>query len=165
MDLPEGLVLIDGQCVLCSASFRFVARRDAAVRFRFAPLQTPFGRGAAGRLGIDPDDPASFAVMHEGRALLKSDGALHILARLPGWRWTRHLRRLPRGPRDWVYDRVARNRYRMFGRLDQCMVPSPDMAGHMLVERGEGERSAPGAGDRRRRRLRQPAGGRPPGQH
>lgn len=129
--LPDGLVLIDGLCVLCSASFRFVARRDRGVRFRFAPIQSPFGRLAAQAIGIDPDQPDSFAVILDGRALFKSDGAIAILRRLPGWGWTAALLAAPRPIRDWVYDRVARNRYGVFGRLGVCMVPAPELRAHM----------------------------------
>ncbi len=133
----DGLVLIDGQCVLCSASFRFVARRDPTCRFRFTAIQQGYGRRIAQSLGIDPDDPTTFAVVLGGRALAKSDGALAILGHLPGWRWTALLRVAPRGLRDWVYDRVARNRYRLFGRLDQCMVPGGELARHMALEPSE----------------------------
>ncbi len=132
--LPDGLVLIDGKCVLCSASFRFVAARDPQVRFRFVPLQTPLGRQAAGLIALDPDDPASFAVILNGMALLKSEAALRILETLPGWRWCKLLRLVPRPVRDWVYDRIARNRYRIFGRLDTCMVPDAALAEHMMQE-------------------------------
>ena len=132
--LPEGLVLIDGVCVLCSASFRFVARRDRNKRFTFAPVQGPFGRRAAVAIGLDPDQPDSFAVILGGRALFKSDGAIAILRSLPGWRWTSCLLMVPRPMRDWVYDRVARNRYRLFGRLESCILPPADLRTHMHHE-------------------------------
>ncbi len=130
----EGVVLIDGACVLCSASFRFVALRDCNQRFRFALIQGAFGRKLARAIGIDPDQPDSFAVIVNGRPLFKSDGGIGILRRLPGWRWTCLLLNVPRPFRDWVYDRVARNRYRLFGRLDACLVPTAELQAHMLNE-------------------------------
>ena len=129
---PDGTVLYDGVCVLCSAWFRFVAARDPAARFRFTPIQEPYGRKLAIRLGIDPDHPQTNAVILDGRAHLRSDAALQILRRLPGWSWTGVALRLPRGPRDWAYDLVARNRYRLFGRTDACMVPDAALLRHML---------------------------------
>ena len=66
MTLPEGLVLIDGECVLCSAVFRFVARRDRKQVFKFAPIQGDFGRRCALEAGIDPARPDSFAVVDGG---------------------------------------------------------------------------------------------------
>jgi len=132
--LAEGVVLIDGACVLCSASFRFVARRDCDRRFRFALVQGGFGQKLARAIGIDPDQPDSFAVIVNGRPMFRSDGAIEILRRLPGWRWTSVLRHVPRPVRDWVYDRVARNRYRLFGRLDACLVPTAELRAHVLHE-------------------------------
>lgn len=131
MTLPDGLVLIDGHCALCAGSFRFVARRDVACRFRFAPMQTPFGQQAAESLGLDPAAPESFAVIAQGRALLKSDGAIHVLRHLPGWGWTAALLVLPRWLRDWAYDRVARNRYHLFGRREVCLMPDASLRRHM----------------------------------
>jgi len=132
--LPEGLVLIDGACVLCSASFRFVAQRDKEKRFKFATIQGTLGQGLARRIGIDPDEPDSFAVILDGHALFKSEGAISILRRLPGWGWAAILLLLPRPLRDWAYDRVARNRYRLFGRLDSCMLPSAEFKAHVYSE-------------------------------
>jgi predicted DCC family thiol-disulfide oxidoreductase YuxK len=131
--LPDGTVLIDGECVLCTGSFRFVARRDPKAAFRFAAVQSDWGRWAASRLGIDPDDPDTFAVVLGGRALLKSEGAIEILRRLPGWGWTAALLAVPRPLRDWAYDRVARNRYRLFGRLNACLVPDAEFRRHMVT--------------------------------
>jgi predicted DCC family thiol-disulfide oxidoreductase YuxK len=130
-NIPDGIVLMDGMCVLCSRSFHFVAARDPAARFRFAALQGAYGRWMAGLLGIDPDDPESFAVVVDGAALTKSDGVIAILRALPGWSWCGALRWMPRPIRDWVYDRVARNRYRIFGRYDVCALPNPALARHM----------------------------------
>jgi predicted DCC family thiol-disulfide oxidoreductase YuxK len=133
-NLPEGLVLIDGECVLCSASFRFVARRDRGRRFKFAPVQGAFGSAAARVIGIDPTQPDSFAVVVGGRALLRSEGAIAILRTLPGWGWTVALLIVPRQLRDWAYDRIARNRYRLFGRLDACFMPTAELRAHMVDE-------------------------------
>ena len=132
--VPDGTVLYDGVCVLCSGWFRFVAVRDTAARFRFTPIQGAFGRRLAARLGIDPDNPATNALIFGGRAYVRSDAALQVLRHLPGWRWTAILRLAPRPVRDWLYDRVARNRYRLFGRTAQCMIPGPALAAHVLPE-------------------------------
>ena len=133
-DVPDGTVLFDEVCVLCSAWFRFVAARDPQARFRFVAIQGAYGRSLAFRLGIDPDNPQTNSVILGGRSYVRSDAALQILHRLPGWSWTQVALLLPLGPRDWAYDRVARNRYRLFGRMATCMVPSPALAGHMLPE-------------------------------
>lgn len=128
----DGLVLYDGVCLLCSAWFRFVVERDPAARFRFAAVQGVYGRDLAVRLGIDPTDPETNAVILDGIAYLKSDAALAILTRLPGWSWCRHLRHVPRPVRDFLYDRIARNRYRLFGRTDACMIPDATLRLHLI---------------------------------
>ena len=137
-DLPDGLILFDGVCLLCSAWVRFVVRRDTAARFRFVAIQSAAGREMAARLGIDAAEPETNAVALGGRAFFKSDAALAVLRHLPGWRWTAILRAVPRPLRDWAYDRVARNRYRLFGRTDTCMVPTPDLASRFLKGAGPG---------------------------
>ena len=78
-----GIILFDGVCVLCSASFRFVAARDPLARFRFVAVQTPCGRRVAARLGIDPDAPQTVALLIDGQAYVRSDAALQVLRRLP----------------------------------------------------------------------------------
>lgn len=132
--VPDGVVLYDGICVLCSGMFRFVATRDQAARFRFTPVQGGYGRWLAGRLGIDPEHPDTIAVVVCGRALLHSDAAIAMLRELPGWRWVGALLLAPRPLRDWAYDLVARHRYRLFGRTEACLVPGPELRRHVLPD-------------------------------
>ena len=132
-DLPDGLILFDGVCLLCSAWVRFVVERDPDARFRFVAVQDAAGRGMAERLGINAAEPETNAVVLDGRAFFKSDAALAVLGGLPGWRWTAALRAAPRPLRDWLYDRVARNRYSLFGRTETCMVPTPELSARFLT--------------------------------
>ena len=129
--LPDGLVLFDGVCVLCSHWARFVIDRDPAVRFRFLAIQSVEGRALAIRLGISAEAPETNAVVLDSRVLFKSDAALGVLGSLPRWRWVRLLALLPRWLRNPVYDLVARNRYRLFGRSDTCMMPTPATRQHL----------------------------------
>ena len=130
--IPSGLVLFDGVCVLCSSWVRFILERDVDAQFRFASIQGSMGASIARRLGIDPIEPATNAVVLDGVAYFKSDSALAALSRLRGWRWTRIFKPLPRALRDFVYDRVARNRYVLFGRTDSCLVPSAEQRTRFL---------------------------------
>lgn len=116
----QGLILYDGVCVLCSRWFRFVARRDTERRFLFTPIQSDYGRALALKLGIDPDNPDTNAVLLDDRVYLRSDSALSVLCVLPNWRWTRVLRYAPKPLRDRLYTLIARNRYRLFGTLPAC---------------------------------------------
>nr|WP_137046816.1 DCC1-like thiol-disulfide oxidoreductase family protein [Pseudolabrys sp. FHR47] len=127
-----GLVLYDGDCVLCSSWFRFVAKRDQARRLMFTTIQSEFGRAVALRLGIDPMNPQSNAVIIDGNAYLFSDSALAALSALPYWKWVWALHVVPRTLRDPIYSLVARNRYRWFGRHTQCDMGGPDYRDHVV---------------------------------
>ena len=133
---PDGVVLYDGVCVLCSRMLRFVAARDPTARFRFAPIQGERGRQLAARIGIDADAPDTVAVILGGKAYLRSDAGLQILRRLPGWRWAGVLLAVPRPLRDAAYGLVAGNRYRLFGRTERCGIPDPALRRHLLPEAG-----------------------------
>jgi predicted DCC family thiol-disulfide oxidoreductase YuxK len=128
----DDVILYDGVCIFCSRWIRFVATRDVARRFRFTPIQSGYGTRLAQTFGIDPKDPDTNAVVHGGVAWLKSDGALTVLGALPGWSWTRAFFVVPKPLRDVVYGLVARNRYRIFGKYDECFVPDADMRARVI---------------------------------
>jgi predicted DCC family thiol-disulfide oxidoreductase YuxK len=128
----DDVILFDGVCIFCSRWVRFVAAHDTAARFRFTAIQSPYGTRLAQALGIDADDPDTNAVVHGGIAWFKSDGALTVLSCLPGWSWVRVLFVVPRFVRDGVYNVVARNRYRIFGKYDECMVPDAALRARVI---------------------------------
>jgi len=131
--VPDRVVLIDGVCVLCSRGALFVIDRDPHAAFRFVTVQDPYGQELAQRFGIDSGQPETNAVILGGWAYFKSDAVIEVLVRLPHWSWVRPLRWVPRALRHAVYDVVARNRYRWFGRTDQCLLPTADLARHFLA--------------------------------
>jgi predicted DCC family thiol-disulfide oxidoreductase YuxK len=123
----DDIILYDGVCIFCSSWVRFVAKRDVAKRLRFTPIQSEYGSRLARHFGIDPDDPDTNAVIHGGAAYFKSDAALTVLSQLPGWSWVRVLFAVPAALRNPVYNLIARNRYRIFGRSEACMVPDASL--------------------------------------
>src|SRR5260370_38101145 len=112
----DDVILYDGVCVCCSRWVRFVVARDVGARFRFTPIQSPYGTRLAQALGIDADDPDTNAVVHGGVAYFKSDGALTVLSQLPGWGGVTGLFAVPRPVRDAVYNVVAQNGYSSLGK-------------------------------------------------
>ncbi|WP_316230361.1 thiol-disulfide oxidoreductase DCC family protein [Bradyrhizobium sp. SZCCHNR1051] len=128
----DDVILYDGVCVFCSRWVQFVIARDTAKRFRFTPIQSPYGTRLAQAFGIDPQEPDTNAVVHGGKAHLKSDAALTVLSSLPGWGWTRALLAIPKPLRDAVYSLVARNRYRIFGKYESCFVPDAELRRRVL---------------------------------
>jgi predicted DCC family thiol-disulfide oxidoreductase YuxK len=118
--------LFDGVCVLCSRSVRFALahERPGDAPIRFVAIQSDLGRRLATAWGVDPDRPSSFLWFEDGVAHARSDGALAMARHLGGRaRALRLLRFIPRPIRDWLYDRIARNRYALFGKRDDCMIP------------------------------------------
>jgi predicted DCC family thiol-disulfide oxidoreductase YuxK len=128
----DNVILFDGVCVFCSRWVRFVADRDTQRRFRFTTIQSAYGARLAKAVGIDPSDPDTNAVIHGGVAYKKSDGALTVLSLLPGYCFARALLVVPRPLRDAVYNLIARNRYRIFGKLDACIAPDADLQARVL---------------------------------
>lgn len=113
------LLVFDGDCVLCSRIAHFVHERDAARRFKFVAIQSNYGRWLAARFGINADDPETTLAVVDGVAYFKGGAAVAVLEALQS-SWTPLARALPAAFRDWLYDRIARNRYRIFGRREAC---------------------------------------------
>jgi len=139
---PEGahLVLYDGVCGLCSRLLQFLYQHDRRAVFAFAPLQSAVGRTMVRRFGGNPDELASFHVVANYRAdhpqmFSRSSAALFVAGEL-GWPWKMAvlMRILPASILDHVYNVVARNRYRVFGRYDQCVMPRPEFRDRFIDE-------------------------------
>lgn len=131
MELPEGkkIILFDGVCNLCNGAVQWIIKRDREDVFRFAPLQGTFGRKLTEERHIDTDKVDSIILIDPGVAYyIKSDAALEIARDLKGYGYLPALFSwVPAGLRNAVYDLVARNRYRMFGRKEACMIPTPEL--------------------------------------
>jgi predicted DCC family thiol-disulfide oxidoreductase YuxK len=145
------LVLYDGVCGLCSRLLRFVLRHDHRAVFDFASLQSAAGKAMVARWGGNPEELTSFYVVADfrtpgARMLMKSDAALFVAGEL-GWPWraARAAHILPGVIRDRLYDVIARHRYRVFGRHEQCLVPSPEFR-HRFIDQ-PGSPAGPSAGE------------------
>lgn len=129
----NAVILFDGVCRFCNGSVNFVLRHDRAGRFRFAPLQSDPGQQLMTEYGINREKTDSFVLIEGGKPYLKSTAALRV-ARGLGFPWNLLgvFMILPAAVRDMVYDWIARNRYRWFGKMDACMVPDADMRSKFL---------------------------------
>ncbi|MFZ5991520.1 MAG: thiol-disulfide oxidoreductase DCC family protein [Deinococcota bacterium] len=129
------IVLFDGVCNLCNGVVQFILRHDPQERFLFASQQSEAGQRLLAEHGISTAQALaeSVVVLEDNRVYLESDAALYILHRLGGvWGWAYIFRWIPRPWRDWVYRWVARHRYRIFGRRESCMVPTPALRSRFL---------------------------------
>jgi predicted DCC family thiol-disulfide oxidoreductase YuxK len=127
------LVLYDGTCGLCDRSVQLILRHDRRGRFRFAALQSDVGRALLERHGLPVDALDTVVLVEDGRAWTKSSAALRVARRMDKpWPALRALGLVPRPVRDFFYDRVAKSRYRIFGRVDACMLPPPEVRARFL---------------------------------
>jgi predicted DCC family thiol-disulfide oxidoreductase YuxK len=127
------VILFDGVCNLCNGAVQFVIKRDTSGTFRFASLQSAAAAALVGPMGKNPADLDSILLVHKGKVYQKSRAALEIARRMRGaWPLLYGLVIIPPFIRDAVYNWVARNRYRWFGRQESCMVPSPELKSRFL---------------------------------
>jgi len=130
---PTPIILFDGVCNLCSWSVQFLAPRDRDGCLWFAAVQSTAGQALLARHGIPVEDWESFVLIEDGQAYFKSDAFFRTVRYMTyPWPAVRVARFLPRTLADWFYDRVARNRYAVFGRKPACMMPRPDLAARFL---------------------------------
>jgi predicted DCC family thiol-disulfide oxidoreductase YuxK len=129
--MSNPIVLYDGVCGLCNRLNQFLLKRDARNRLRFASLQSDFAAVLLTRHGADPNDLDTVYVVKNYEAadeslLARSDAILYLLIQLGGfWSLAAVAKVLPRVMRDAIYNLVARNRYRVFGKHDSCLLPEP----------------------------------------
>lgn len=128
-EFPGAIVLFDGVCNLCNGAVRFIIRRDRKRHFRYASLQGETGRLLLSRHYPGPGGaPDSIVLIEDGQAHVRSDAVLRILRHLNPYRaFVPALRLIPLPLRDFLYRLIADNRHRLFGKREQCMIPSPDM--------------------------------------
>ncbi len=132
---PDNLMLFDGVCRFCSTSVRLALALDRRGILRFTPIQSPYGLALAAAHGLDPANPDSFVFFDHGRGRLRSDGVLALAAGLGWpWSWLAVLRLMPAPWRDALYDRLAANRYRLFGKYETCMIPTPEHAARFIQD-------------------------------
>ncbi len=133
MHIPESnpIVLYDGVCGLCNRLNQFLLKRDTHDRFRFASLQSDLAASLLKRHGADSLDLDTVYVVLDynqpgERLLARSDAIIYALMQLDGiWNLAQVGRVLPTFLRDAIYKLVARNRYRIFGKHDTCILPDP----------------------------------------
>jgi predicted DCC family thiol-disulfide oxidoreductase YuxK len=124
----KAIILFDGVCNLCNSSVNFVIRHDKKDHFLFAPLQSETGKKLLEKYAIDPSKTDSFILIENNKAFSRSSAALRL---------TKHLNRLyplmyslmiiPPFIRNGVYDYIAKNRYKWFGKKESCMIPTNEI--------------------------------------
>lgn len=128
----SSVVLFDGVCNFCNSAVNFIIRHDAAGRFKFAPLESDVGQELRAKYDIG-DDIDSIVLIEDDRAFMHSTAALRVAKGLGGvWSLGYALIVVPAFIRDFAYKTFARYRYRLFGKKEVCMIPTPEMRERFL---------------------------------
>ena len=129
----NNIVIFDGVCNLCNWAVRFIIKHDSQGIFTFTSAQSETGKETLSRFGIDTPEPESVFLLQNKKLLKQSSAALTIAAELDGfWKYLAILRFIPRSVLDIVYEWIARNRYRWFGKRDVCVMPSKETENRFL---------------------------------
>jgi predicted DCC family thiol-disulfide oxidoreductase YuxK len=122
------LVLFDGVCNLCNSSVQFIIEHDPEGKIMFCSLQSERGQAILKYLGRETDRFDTFIFIENGEAFTGSTGVLKEIRYLSGgWRYLSIFRFIPRPIRDFFYNIVAQNRYRLFGKKNECWMPTPGL--------------------------------------
>jgi predicted DCC family thiol-disulfide oxidoreductase YuxK len=128
MAQDQDIILFDGVCNLCNGAINFIIARDPKDRYRFAALESDIGQELLKRHEIDSETIDSIVLIRDNEAFTKAGAALRIAGGMSGaWPALGVFRIIPRFIADAVYDLIARNRYRWFGKKESCMIPTPEL--------------------------------------
>lgn len=134
MSNNEGhILLFDGVCNLCNSIVQFTIKRDPKEKFKFASLQSESGQALLKKFGLPTNDFDSFVFINGDKYFLKSSAGLHVLKELGGlWKLFYVFIIFPRPLRDFIYNIIAKTRYKIFGKRHTCMVPTPRLKQRFL---------------------------------
>ena len=128
------VILFDGVCNFCNASINFIIRQDTKKVFHFAPLQSEAGQKLLQQYSLPEQGFNSFVLIEEGKVYRRSAAGLKVYNKLPWfWKWIQLGWIAPKFIRDGVYNLIARNRYKWFGKKEQCMIPSMSVRSRFLT--------------------------------
>jgi len=133
MEKTPIIILFDGVCNLCNGTVQFILKRDKKKQFRFASLQGKFGQDILNKFGLPGGNPNSFILQEGEKIYTHSTGALRVFRHLGGiWKLLYAFIIVPRFIRDGVYNYIAANRYKWFGKKESCYIPSPALKNRFL---------------------------------
>lgn len=129
----NNILLFDGLCNLCNDSVNFILKRDKIGKFKFTSLQSSRGIELCKQHNIDTNIVDSIVLIKNDSVFIKSSAVLEIVKDMPiGWSLFRIGIILPKFARDWLYDIIAKHRYKLFGKKDECPIPHKDVQDRFL---------------------------------
>ncbi|HNR21188.1 MAG TPA: DCC1-like thiol-disulfide oxidoreductase family protein [Bacteroidia bacterium] len=128
----KSIVLFDGNCNYCTRTVLWTIKRDVKNKLLFSATQVDAGKKILKEYGIENLKDTSVILIEDNKVYLKSDAVLNIARRLPNYKFFYPLIFLPRFIRDGIYNIIAKNRYRWFGKRDMCYLPDEDVRERFL---------------------------------
>ena len=126
--LSNPVILFDGVCNLCTGSVQFVIKHDPKHQFRFASLQSEFGQQVLKEFDLPSSELGSFILLEDGKIYTRSSGALRVTQKLNGgWPALYAFIIVPPFIRNGVYNWIAKNRYKWFGKKEECWIPTAEL--------------------------------------
>ena len=134
MDSEKGkaIVVFDGVCNFCNSSINFIIKNDRKDVFRFAAFQSEAGEELSKKYHFKFDDPDTIILIEDGKVYERSDAVLRVLRHIGIYKILYLNIIVPRSIRDFFYKLIAKNRYKLFGKKDSCMVPSKEVRNKFL---------------------------------
>jgi len=127
------IAVMDGTCALCCFGAKMIHRLDRSGDIKICPIQSDRGRALLVDNGLDPDDPATWLFIEDGKVWTDFEAMIRVGERSGGFgRLLSVLWIVPKGLRGWLYERIARNRYAMFGRSEMCEIPDPGLRARLI---------------------------------
>lgn len=134
MNTPlQPIILYDGVCGLCDRFVQFIIKRDSSAKIKLAPLQSESAITLLQKFHLPITAHSTVVLIEEEKSYIKSAAVLRSLSYLDGaWKFFTILKIIPTPISDFIYDFVARNRYRWFGKFNACIIPTPEIRSRFL---------------------------------
>jgi len=130
----QRIILFDGVCNFCNRTIRIIIKHDKVNKFHFAPLQSSFSQDLLLKFGLSQNELSSVILIEGDQVYTKSDAVIRIAHQLSGWpSYFYYANWVPKAMREFFYDLIAKNRYRLFGKQHNCMVPDKKIQDKFLA--------------------------------
>jgi predicted DCC family thiol-disulfide oxidoreductase YuxK len=129
----KNIIIFDGVCNLCNSSINFIIKRDKAKKFFFTPIQSDKAKELMSKYHFNTQEINTLILIKDEKCFSKSDAVIEITKELSSyWYIFSYLKILPKSMRDYLYDVLSSNRYKLFGKKNVCMIPTKELVDRFL---------------------------------
>jgi len=132
--IKQNIIIFDGVCNFCNAAVNFIIKRDCEKKFLFSSMQNEKSKELLAQFSIDNSDLDTLIIIKNDTLFIKSDAVLEIVKELSGlWFILSYCKIIPKSIRDFIYTLISRNRYKLFGKKESCIIPTKEQQERFLV--------------------------------